>query len=152
MKLLLVALALLFPLSALAQSSPAVVHPDDLPAITVSPGVELKELTGRNAATKDTRTEQASVAFFRLAPGRASAWSHNQVGEESFFILRGQGEVWTGNRAQVVRAGSFILIPPGVVRSVRASPEEALEFYAVTTPAWSRGDDVLVEAPEGAPK
>ena len=151
MKLLLVALALL-PLTAAAQSSPAVLHPDDLPVITASPGVQLKELTGRSAATKDTRTDQGSVALFRLDPGRASAWNHNKVGEESFFILRGQGEVWTGNHAQAVRAGSFILIPPGVVRAIRASPDQALEFYAVTTPAWSREYDVLVSAPEGAPK
>ncbi|WP_295686268.1 cupin domain-containing protein [uncultured Nevskia sp.] len=92
------------------------------------------------------------MALFRLEPGRASAWSHNKVGEESFFILKGKGEVWTGNQAHAVRPGSFILIPPSVVRSIRASKGEALEFYAVTTPAWSSDDDVLVQAPEGAPK
>ncbi|MEO6002260.1 MAG: cupin domain-containing protein [Opitutus sp.] len=148
MKTLSLVLALV-PIAACGES-PQAVHPDDLPLITVSPGVELKELIGRSAV-KAAKTEQASVALFHLAPGRASAWSHNKVGEESFFVLKGHGEVWTGSRAQAVRPGSFILIPAGVVRSIRASKTEGLEFYAITTPAWSQEDDVLVAAPEGAP-
>ena len=134
-----------------AAQSATVVHPDDLNTITVAPGVRLKELTGRSAAA-GSKTDQASVALFRLEPGRASAWSYNKVGEESFFVLKGHGEVWTGSRSQPVRPGSFILIPPSVVRSIRANKDESLEFYAITTPAWSSEDDVLTTAPQDAPK
>ncbi len=141
---------LFFPLILHAQT-PAASHTDDVPAFTVSPGVILKELTGRTAAGS-SRSEKNSVAFFHLDPGCASAWSYNKMGEESFFILKGHGEIWTGDHAQAVRAGSFILVPPGVVRSVRASKDEAMEFYAVTAPAWSKEDDVLTDAPTGAPK
>ncbi|WP_201313216.1 hypothetical protein [Dyella sp. EPa41] len=42
--------------------------------------------------------------------------------------------------------------PHAVVRSIRASKGETLKFYAITTPAWSKEDDVLVPAPGGAPK
>jgi mannose-6-phosphate isomerase-like protein (cupin superfamily) len=127
------------------------LHPDDIPRITVSPGVELKELIGRSG-TRGAKTDQASVALFHLSAGRASAWSYNKVGEESFLVLKGHGEVWMGNRAQAVRPGSFILVLPSVVRSVRASRGEALEFYAITTPAWTSADDVLTTAPAGAPQ
>ena len=139
--------------SALRAQAPAtaVTQSDEVPAVTVSPGVILKELTGRTAAGS-ARSEKNSVALFHLEPGRASAWSYNKVGEESFFVLKGQGEIWTGGHPQAVRVGSFVLVPPGVVRSVRASRDEALDFYAVTAPAWSREDDVLTEAPAGAPK
>ena len=133
------------------QSKPVAFHPDDLQTITVSPGISLKELTGR-AGPEASRSTLGSVALFRLEPGRASAWSHNKLGEESFFIVKGSGEVWTGNTPHAVRPGSFILIAPSVVRSIRASKGEALEFYAITTPAWSSDDDVLVQAPEGAPQ
>jgi mannose-6-phosphate isomerase-like protein (cupin superfamily) len=129
---------------------PHVLHPDDVPTFTIAAGVQLKELMGRSAA-KDAKTDRASVALFQLAPGSASAWSHNKIGEESFFILKGQGEVWTGSHAQPVRPGSFILIPPGIVRSIRATKGEVLEFYAITTPAWSMEDDVQVGPPPGAP-
>ncbi|HWJ34637.1 MAG TPA: cupin domain-containing protein [Steroidobacteraceae bacterium] len=127
--------------------SQAALHPDDIALVTVSPGVELKELTGLSAVA-GARTDRASVALFHLEAGRASAWSYNKVGEESFFVLEGHGEVWTGNRAHSVRPGSFILVPPRVIRSVRASKGEALTFYAITAPAWTSADDVLTTAPE----
>ena len=145
-----VLLLLAAPAALLAQSPEARLT-DDVPAVTVSPGVILKELTGRSAAGS-ARSDKTSVAFFHLDAGHASAWSYNKVGEESFFILKGRGEVWTGDHAQAVRPGSFILVPPGMVRSVRASKGEALEFYAVTAPAWSQDDDVLASAPASAPK
>lgn len=136
---------------SLAGDAANVISPDKLPFVQVSQGVRLKELTGR-AAPVGARSTLGSVALFELDPGHASAWSHNKLGEESFFILQGHGEVWTGNTAHPVGPGDYILIPPAVVRSIRASKGEMLKFYAITTPAWSKDDDVLVPAPEGAPK
>jgi mannose-6-phosphate isomerase-like protein (cupin superfamily) len=140
----------IMPTLAVAQT-PSVLHPDNIAPTAVSPGVVLKELTGRTSLP-GARSTQASVAFFHLEPGRASAWSYNKAGEESFFILKGHGTVWTGSRSQAVRPGSFILIPASTVRSIRASRAEALEFYALTTPAWSADDDVHTSAPAGAPQ
>jgi mannose-6-phosphate isomerase-like protein (cupin superfamily) len=140
----------IIPAVAVAQTAPA-LHPDSIATTTVSPGVLLKELTGRTSQP-GARSTQASVAFFHLEPGRASAWSYNKVGEESFFVLKGHGTVWTGSTSQAVRPGSFILIPASTVRSIRASSTEALEFYAITTPAWSSDDDVHTSAPAGAPR
>lgn len=137
--------------SAPAAESAKAISPSQLPFVPVSEGVRLKELTGR-AAPEGARSTLGSVALFELDPGHASAWSHNKVGEESFFILEGHGEVWTGNVAHAVGPGDYILIPPAVVRSIRASRGETLKFYAITTPAWSKDDDVLVPAPSGAPR
>ena len=137
--------------AAPAADTAKVISPDSLPAVQVAEGVRLKELTGR-AAPEGARSTLGSVALFELEPGHASAWSHNKAGEESFFILTGHGEVWTGNTAHAVGPGDYILIPPAVVRSIRASKGEVLTFYAITTPAWSKDDDVLVPAPAGAPK
>lgn len=132
------------------RSPPRVARLDETTAVTVSDGVTLRELTGRKAGGS-SQTLQSSVAHFRLEPGRASAWSHNKVGEESFFILSGSGTVWIGAQPQPVTAGSFVVIPAELVRSVRASETEALEYFALTTPAWSIEDDVHVPAPAGAP-
>jgi hypothetical protein len=38
------------------------------------------------------------------------------------------------------------------VRSIKASADEALEFYAITSPAWSSDDDVLISSHEGMAK
>lgn len=115
------------------------------------PGVMLREMIGRGTAL-DSRSRFASVAWFRLLPGRASAWSHNRQGEEAFLVLTGKGSVWIGNRSQPVGPGSYILVQPAMVRSIRADRGQALEFYAITAPAWSRSDDVLVAPPSGAPQ
>ena len=133
-----------------AAESPVVLHPDELKSIEVTPGVILRELTGRTAP-EFARTEKCSVALFHLEPGKASAWSYNKIGEESFFILKGHGEIWTGGKAQQVGPGSYILIPPKIVRSIRAALNEALEFYAITSPAWSKDDDVLITTAPVAP-
>jgi mannose-6-phosphate isomerase-like protein (cupin superfamily) len=137
--------------AAHAADAARVIHPDALPAVTVSEGVQLKELTGR-VAPPGARSTQGSVALFQLASGKASAWSHNKLGEESFFILEGRGEVWVDGVAHAVGPGDYILVQPQSVRSIRASKGEPLKFYAITTPAWSQDDDVLVPAPAGAPK
>jgi mannose-6-phosphate isomerase-like protein (cupin superfamily) len=133
---------------AQAQDAP---NPDTQAPVTVSPGVYLKELIGATQGTA-IKTEQLSVALFHLEPGGASAWSFTKTGQESFLVLKGRGEVWLGKHAYAVRPGSFILVPAGVVRSVRASKGEALDFYALTTPAWTSADDVITTAPDGAPK
>jgi mannose-6-phosphate isomerase-like protein (cupin superfamily) len=151
MKLLCALIGLAFFSISVWADGPAVRETTDVQAITVSPGVILRELTGRTAA-EPMRSEKCSVAFFHLEPGRASAWSFNKVAEESFFILHGRGAVWTGGERHAVKEGSFILVPPGVVRSVRANEGETLEFYAVTSPAWSPDDDFMAQAPAGFTK
>jgi mannose-6-phosphate isomerase-like protein (cupin superfamily) len=135
----------MIPVLAHAET-PTVGETKDVPPITVSPGVILKELTGPSVPGS-AHSEKVSVAFFHLEPGKASAWSYTKVGEESFFVLKGAGEIWIGDHGQSVEAGSFVVVPPGVVRSVRASKGESLEFYAVTSPAWSKEDDVMAKAP-----
>jgi mannose-6-phosphate isomerase-like protein (cupin superfamily) len=147
-------LALVFALAsvpAMAQELPSVLHSDSLPLITAAPGVTLRELSGRTAPA-GARSDKVSVALFYLEPGKASAWSHNKLGEESFFVLSGEGEVWTDGKVQPVKPGSYIVIQPSTVRSIRASKGVPLTFYAITSPAWSSDDDVLTTAPAGAPK
>ena len=85
-----------------------------------------------------------SVAFFRLQPGAASALSYNHEGEEIFIITRGHGGVLRGDARVPVGPGSVVDLAPSVHRSVRADSQEVLEFYAVTSPAWSPEDDVHV--------
>ena len=142
-------LLFLLACAAGATETAKVLHPDELKPIEVSPGVILKELTGRGGPAT-ARSDKCSVAFFHLEPGKASAWSYNKIGEESFFVLKGHGEIRTGTQTQPVGPGSFILIPPTVVRSIRAAGNEALEYYAITAPAWSQDDDVLTTAPVGS--
>jgi hypothetical protein len=114
------------------------------PSAAAPAPIELLEIVGRTAKE---HSDRVSVAFFRLQPGAASALSYNHEGEEIFIVTRGRGDVRRGDEMIAVSAGSVVNVAPPVHRSVRADRGEVLEFYAVTSPAWSPQDDVHVGAP-----
>jgi predicted cupin superfamily sugar epimerase/mannose-6-phosphate isomerase-like protein (cupin superfamily) len=113
-------------------------------AVPPPPPLELREIVGRTAPA---RSERLSVAFFRLQPGAASALSYNRQGEEIFIVTGGRGDVLRGSESVPVGPGSVVDVEPPVHRSVRADRGETLEFYAITSPAWSPEDDVPVAKP-----
>ena len=131
-------------------TAPLVQQQSELALLEVAAGVELRQLIGPQAPAT-ARTDRGSMTRFRLAPGAASPWSFSRKGEEVFMIIKGTGQVWIGERAQAIGPGSYILVPPGMVRSVQAGTKEALEFYALTMPAWHPDSDVLVADPRTQP-
>ncbi len=112
----------------------------DKPA-PASAAVELKELVGRTAPD---HSERISVARFVLQPGTVLPTSYNREGEEVFVIFSGQAEIRCGDKIIPAQPGSVIRIPARVRHSIRASGSEPLDFYAITTPAFSPGDYVKV--------
>jgi predicted cupin superfamily sugar epimerase/quercetin dioxygenase-like cupin family protein len=124
---------------------PQVGSVDTTGIIQGAPGVAFKELLGRAAAVHSTRM---SVALFTLDPGHASPLSYTHDGEETFLITAGEGTVQLGDRAVPVKAGSIVLVPPLMPRSVIAGAGGTLTFYALTSPAWHASDDTIVSAPK----
>lgn len=119
--------------------APTVFGPEAIAPITVAPGVELRELVGR---VSKANSERLSVARFGLAPGKGTGSSHNKVGEEIFLIISGRGTVVVSGVASPVQAGSVVVLKPGVSHSLTAAADGALEFYAITAPAFSPADYV----------
>jgi predicted cupin superfamily sugar epimerase/mannose-6-phosphate isomerase-like protein (cupin superfamily) len=107
--------------------------------IAGAPGIAFKELLGRNAALRSTRM---SAALFTVDAGHATPLSYTRDGEEVFVVVAGEGTVRLGDETVPVKAGSTILVPPRMPRSVIAG-SAALSFYALTAPAWQVADDVL---------
>ena len=136
---------------ALAADAPQASRQQLMSETVTAPGVALRELIGRHAAAPDDRSSLVSVALFRLQPGHGSAWSHNRAGEDAFLVLTGQGTIWIGAGPRRVGPGSYSLVQPATVRSVRADRGEALAYDAITAAAWSQTDDLLVAPPAGAP-
>jgi predicted cupin superfamily sugar epimerase/mannose-6-phosphate isomerase-like protein (cupin superfamily) len=124
-----------------APPPPPVFATESVEKITVAPGVELRELTGRVARAK---TNDYSIARFTLAPGRGTGTSYNKVGEEVFLILSGRGTVVVGTEASAVIAGSVVVLKPQVRHSLTAAADSTLEFDAITVPAFSPDDYVLL--------
>lgn len=123
--------------NAAASKVPVVFTPAEVAPILVAPGVELRELVGRVGLG---RTERTSLARFALAPGKSTGSSYCKIGEEYFLIISGRGTVVVAGEPSAVQAGSVVVLRPGVVHALTAAADSALEFYAVTTPAFSPDD------------
>ncbi len=121
--------------------APAVFAPESVEKIAVAPGVELRELTGRLARAK---TSDYSVARFTLAPGKGTGTSYNKVGEEVFLIISGRGTVIVGSEATPVSSGMVVVLKPQVRHSLTAAADSTLVFDAITVPAFSPDDYVLL--------
>ena len=115
---------------------------EEIDKIAVAPGVELRELVGRVAKAK---SGAGSIAWFSLKPGKSSGMSYNKVGEEVFLIIKGKGTVVLDGKSTRVAAGSVVAIKPHARHALWADAGEALEFYAITWPAFSPEDYVRVE-------
>jgi predicted cupin superfamily sugar epimerase/mannose-6-phosphate isomerase-like protein (cupin superfamily) len=110
---------------------------------TVSPGVVLKELVGQKSPL--ARTPRLSVAQFTLAPGRSSGTSYNHRSEEVFLVIRGSGHVHLQAEAKPVGPGSTVFIPATLSHSIEADPGNDLVFLAISAPAFTPQDYVLVK-------
>ncbi len=125
-----------------APAQPTVFLPTAVAPITVSPGVELRELVGLVGHAKTTRT---SVAHFALAPGKTTGLSYMKTGEEYFLVTKGRGTVVVGDVTSPVEPGTIVFLAPEVRHAITAAADSALEFYAVSTPAFSPDDYVPVK-------
>lgn len=122
-----------------AAPGPMVFQQDEAPAVEVSPGVTLRELLGRAGKAQ---SEDCSIAFFQLAPGRSTGTSYCRVAAEVFLVLAGTGTVHLGERREPVRPGSVVVIPPGERHALVAGEGDRLDFYAISSPAFSPADYV----------
>jgi predicted cupin superfamily sugar epimerase/mannose-6-phosphate isomerase-like protein (cupin superfamily) len=137
--------------SAPAASSAAAASPAprpaftsaDVPEVTVSPGVTLQELVGRDASA--AKTSALSIAKFTLGPGRTTGQSFNHRSQEVFLVTAGRGRVTQADGASQVGPGSVAFIPAAMVHSIQADADGSLTFYAISAPAYEPDDYVRVE-------
>ncbi|MEJ1974290.1 MAG: cupin domain-containing protein [Lacunisphaera sp.] len=99
----------------------------------------MRELIGLVGHAK---TARASVALFTLGPGKTTGLSYMKTGEEYFLVTKGRGTVVVGGRSSPVETGSIVFLAPEVRHSLTAAADSDLEFYAVSTPAFSPEDYV----------
>ena len=119
----------------------------DIPAVDVSPGVSLQELVGEKSPLG--HTPALSVAQFTLAPGRSTGTSFNHQSQEVFVVLSGSGQVKLQAAATQVDAtqvgrGSTVFIPAMQPHSIEAAANSSLVFLAISAPAFTPEDYVLV--------
>ena len=131
------------PVEATVAPQPTVFLPTAAKPVSFGPGVDLRELVGLAGHAQSTRT---SVAFFTLGPGKTTGLSYMKTGEEYFLVTKGRGTVVVGEVSSAVEPGTVVFLGPKVVHSLTAAADSALEFYAVSSPAFSPEDYVPVSA------
>lgn len=131
------------PAEAKAPPQPTVFLSSAVAPVSFAPGAELRELIGLTGHAKTVRT---SIAGFTLAPGKTTGLSYLKSGEEYFLVTKGRGTVVVGAVTSPVEAGSIVFLAPEVRHSITAAADSSLEFYAVSTPAFSPENYVPVPA------
>jgi predicted cupin superfamily sugar epimerase/mannose-6-phosphate isomerase-like protein (cupin superfamily) len=116
---------------------------DHVPIVAMSPALGLQELVGRVA--RDAQSSKLSVAKFTLAAGRTSATSFNHQSQEVFLIANGTGRVHLDEKVMPIGPSSVVFIPAGQRHSIEADVNGALIFFAISAPAFSLDDYVLVK-------
>jgi len=91
----------------------------------------LGEFWEARVARRALAAEQTGVAYFRLRPGRRSAFAHRHTeAEEIYVILRGRGRMKLDDEIVEVGPLDAIRVSPRVVRAFEADAD-GLDFLAV---------------------
>jgi mannose-6-phosphate isomerase-like protein (cupin superfamily) len=90
----------------------------------------LSEFWEARVARTALGAEQTGVTFFRLKPGRRSAFAHrHDRAEEVYVILRGRGRMKLDDEVVDVRPLDAVRVAPRVVRAFEADAD-GLDFLA----------------------
>lgn len=88
-------------------------------------------------------TKEIGVAFVDVYPNAASPDHYHLRTAELYYMLSGQGEIKIDGQIHSLKLGDTVLIPPGVVHSIRADAK-GLSFACLTTPPYDYDDDYEV--------
>jgi quercetin dioxygenase-like cupin family protein len=82
-----------------------------------------------------TESEQAVIVLWHLLPGQRIASHVHPQGQDSWTILRGQGEYVLGaGEVTKIRVGDVAIAPVGAMHGVLNCGEEPLVFVSVVSP------------------
>jgi quercetin dioxygenase-like cupin family protein len=74
-----------------------------------------------------------------LSAGADGAVPHRHTrGSEMFYVLRGVGQVLSGDDVLVAQEGDLVVVPPDVVHAFGAAPGHDLDLLIVLTPGIER--------------
>lgn len=105
----------------------------------VNPGWEtVFELIGR--AAEHGGAAGHSLAHIVVAPGKSCSRHFHKVSEETYYVLRGAGEMVVNGKSFTLTTGQACLIEPGETHQIFNHGDADLEFLAVCAPAWAPGD------------
>jgi quercetin dioxygenase-like cupin family protein len=107
------------------------IHEDDVEGLGL-PGRELRWLVAPGAVP----AEGCSACVIRVAPGDRVRPAHSHPnGEEVIYIIRGSGRVLVGGEVRVVKEGTAVLFPRGVVHMLHNTGADEMKVVCFFAPA-----------------
>lgn len=77
-----------------------------------------------------------SLAHASLEVGTASLPHVLKTSSESYYFLKGEGQIIVDEEKQSVKAGDLIYVPEGATQFVENTGNERLVFLCIVSPAW----------------
>ncbi len=96
-------------------------------------GEVVYELIGHVAGGSD----KYSLAHVELLPGASSMRHSHPIAEESYYILKSEGELIIDGESKIVKPGQAIAIPPLQTHQIFNRTKDTLEFLTICMPAWT---------------
>jgi len=113
-------------------------HKDQIPPLRSPHGEIVYEMIGR--AVEHGGVILHSLAHIVIPAGKASLKHYHKIGEETYYILRGNARMVLDGQAFSSAPYQAILIKPGQWHQIFNAGEEDLEFLAICAPAWQSED------------
>jgi len=95
------------------------------------------------ASGHDLMSEVEAVEWASIPPGGVSGEHRHTRTEESYFILRGQGEIYLDGQPHPVGAGSLILTGLGTVHGLRNTGSTDLDWLVIEVRSPGTSDALL---------
>ena len=111
-----------------------VTRPTNMTAKAHSTSMELTELAGRNAVVK---SDQLSIARFRLPNDASVTERKNTISEEMIIVISGTAHLQIGDNGQSAGPGEVLRVPVGAKYSITSTGSQPLEAYAICAPAFT---------------
>lgn len=105
-------------------------------------GETIYELIGKGVGDS---TDLHSVAYVVIPPGKSSLLHYHPVAEESYYFLKGKGQLIIENEETTVSPGQVVLIQPEKRHKITSIGNTDLEFLAFCVPAWEPTNTVFLE-------
>jgi len=115
----------------------------------ISPTPDVIAPDGSEIRLLKSPIDGSSMVHALLHPGTTTHAVHHLTVEESWFCVRGEGELWrrdeSGESVLKLTVGTSCEIPLGTTFQFRATGSNPLEIVITTTPPWP-GDHEAVRA------
>ena len=77
-----------------------------------------------------------SLARIVIPPGKSSSPHYHKVSQETYFILKGEGQMRVNDKSFTLLPGQACWIELGEIHQIHNRDETELVFLAICAPAW----------------